>query len=162
MTSADKCRATNKKVNNKKRPTNTNLQKGHFLDSLVLHNNCYEGKGQRKLPFQYFVPNTRLMEDLCKWTDFNSHHPYNFWDILSKQKTIRILPYFGKRKQVTKVTFLVKEQNVSVISTDVNAWNIMMSFLTYLLACRMSVKCIKFAWKKSTLGKRKKTLITQI
>ena len=31
-----------------------------------------------------------------------------------------ILPYFGKRKQVTKVTFLVKEQNVSVISTDVN------------------------------------------
>ena len=29
-----------------------------------------------------------------------------------------ILPYFGKRKQVTKVTFLVKEQNVSVISTD--------------------------------------------
>ena len=31
-----------------------------------------------------------------------------------------ILPYFGNRKQVTKVTFLVKEQNVSVISTDVN------------------------------------------
>ena len=31
-----------------------------------------------------------------------------------------ILPYFGKRKQVTKVTFLVKEQNVSVIYTDVN------------------------------------------
>ena len=30
------------------------------------------------------------------------------------------LPYFGKRKQVTNVTFLVKEQNVSVISTDVN------------------------------------------
>ena len=28
--------------------------------------------------------------------------------------------YFGKRKQVTKVTYLVKEQNVSVISTDVN------------------------------------------
>ena len=31
-----------------------------------------------------------------------------------------ILPYFGKRKQVTKVKFLVKEQNVFVISTDVN------------------------------------------
>ena len=31
-----------------------------------------------------------------------------------------ILPYFGKRKQVTKVAFLVKEQNESVISTDVN------------------------------------------
>ena len=31
-----------------------------------------------------------------------------------------ILPCFGKRKQVTKVTFLVKERNVSVISTDVN------------------------------------------
>ena len=30
------------------------------------------------------------------------------------------LPYFGLRKQVTKVTFLVKEQNMSVISTDVN------------------------------------------
>ena len=28
-------------------------------------------------------------------------------------------PYFGKRKQVTKVKFLVKEQNVSVISIDV-------------------------------------------
>ena len=31
-----------------------------------------------------------------------------------------MLPYFGKRKQVTKVTFLVKEQNVSVIYTDIN------------------------------------------
>ena len=31
-----------------------------------------------------------------------------------------LLPYFGKRKQVTKNLFLVKEQNVSVISTDVN------------------------------------------
>ena len=30
------------------------------------------------------------------------------------------LPCVGKRKQVTKVTFLVKEQIVSVISTDVN------------------------------------------
>ena len=32
-----------------------------------------------------------------------------------------ILPYFDKRKQVTKVTFPVKEQNVSAIYTDVNA-----------------------------------------
>ena len=31
-----------------------------------------------------------------------------------------ILPYFGKRKQVTNVIFLVKEQNVSLISTDDN------------------------------------------
>ena len=31
-----------------------------------------------------------------------------------------VMPYFGKRKQVTKVPFLVKEQNVSVICTDVN------------------------------------------
>ena len=35
-------------------------------------------------------------------------------------KVLPILPYFGKRKQVTKVKFLVKEQNVSVIYTDVN------------------------------------------
>ena len=40
-----------------------------------------------------------------------------------------ILPYFGKRKQVTKFKFLVKERNVSVISTEVN---FMMSYLTYL------------------------------
>ena len=31
-----------------------------------------------------------------------------------------LLPYSGKRKQVTKVTFLVKEQKISVISTDIN------------------------------------------
>ena len=42
---------------------------------------------------------------------------------------------------MTKVTFLVKEQKVSVISTDVNG--IMMSYLTYLIACRMSVKVYK-------------------
>ena len=30
------------------------------------------------------------------------------------------LPYFDKRKQVTKVTFLAKEHKVSPISTDVN------------------------------------------
>ena len=47
------------------------------------------------------------------------------------------LPYSGKRKQVTKVTFLVKEQTVSVISTDVNgiSW-----CLTYISLSRMSVK----------------------
>ena len=32
-----------------------------------------------------------------------------------------VLPYCGKMKQVTKVTHLVKEQNVSVISIDINA-----------------------------------------
>ena len=31
-----------------------------------------------------------------------------------------MLPYFGKTKQVTEVAFLVKQQNVCVISTDVN------------------------------------------
>ena len=31
-----------------------------------------------------------------------------------------ILPHFGERKQVTKVTVLVKEQNVSVILSGVN------------------------------------------
>ena len=40
--------------------------------------------------------------------------------LLQYVKEISILPYFGKRKQVTKVTFLVKEQNVCVICTDVN------------------------------------------
>ena len=43
-----------------------------------------------------------------------------------------ILPYFGKRKQVTKVTFLVKEQNVCHFHW--HQWNITMSYLTYLLA----------------------------
>ena len=33
------------------------------------------------------------------------------------------LSYFGKRKQVTKVTFLVKGQNVSVISIDINGYH---------------------------------------
>ena len=40
--------------------------------------------------------------------------------VLKCIRSITTLPYFGKRKQVTKVTFLVKEQNVSAISTDVN------------------------------------------
>ena len=45
---------------------------------------------------------------------------YNFNDPLSMFPCLCILPYFGKRKQVTKVTFHVQEQNVSVISTDIN------------------------------------------
>ena len=45
---------------------------------------------------------------------------------------LTILPYFGKKKQVTKVIFLVKEQNVSAISTDVNGIY-HMSYLTYLI-----------------------------
>ena len=39
---------------------------------------------------------------------------------LSEVKMMTILPYFGKRKQVTKVKFLVEEPNMSVISTGVN------------------------------------------
>ena len=38
----------------------------------------------------------------------------------SLTKPYTVLSYFGKRKQVTKVTFCVIEQNASVISTDVN------------------------------------------
>ena len=63
-----------------------------------------------------------------------------------------ILPYFVKRKQVTKVTFLVKEQNVSVISIYANGIS---SCLTkhISLYSRMSVNCAyNLAWKKSTLG----------
>ena len=46
--------------------------------------------------------------------DLSGHIRYELMHVWS------ILPYSGKRKQVTKVTFLVKEQNKSVISTDVN------------------------------------------
>ena len=62
-----------------------------------------------------------------------------------------MLPYFGKRKQVTNfllLTFLVKEQNVCVISVDVSG----ISCLTYYYS-RMSVYKIWPAWKKSTVGK---------
>ena len=41
-------------------------------------------------------------------------------ELNAQSKGCSTLPYFGKREQLTKVTFLVKEQNVSVISTDVN------------------------------------------
>ena len=40
--------------------------------------------------------------------------------LVIQDATLYYSAYFGKRKQVTKVTFLVKEQNVSVIYTDVN------------------------------------------
>ena len=46
-----------------------------------------------------------------------------------------MMPYFGKREQVTKVTFLVKEQNVSVISTDINKISWCLTYIVaYLLA----------------------------
>ena len=61
------------------------------------------------------------------------------------------LPYFGKRKQVTKVKFLVKEQNVFVISTDAN--EISLWILPNISLGRMSVDAWNLAWKKSTLGK---------
>ena len=43
-----------------------------------------------------------------------------FWATLYRKKLRGILPHFGKRKQVTKVKFLVKEQNASATSTDAN------------------------------------------
>ena len=52
--------------------------------------------------------------------------------LLQPPPLYKMLSYFGKRKQVTKVkkvTFHVKEQNVSVISTLIT-----LSYLTYLLA----------------------------
>ena len=45
---------------------------------------------------------------------------YNIWPNFTWESSHPILPYFGKRKQVTKVKFLVKEKNVPVISTDIN------------------------------------------
>ena len=45
-----------------------------------------------------------------------------------------VLPYFGKRKQVTKVTFLVSKRAKCVCHLHWRQWNIMMSYLTYLLA----------------------------
>ena len=36
------------------------------------------------------------------------------------QMLLSILPYFGKRMLVTTVTFLVKEQNVCIIFTDID------------------------------------------
>ena len=38
---------------------------------------------------------------------------------MGSRPTVEV-PYFGKRKQVPKLKFLVKEQNVSVMSTDIN------------------------------------------
>ena len=44
-----------------------------------------------------------------------------------------IMPYFGKRKQVTKVTFCVQDQNVSVISTDINGISWVLFDILYLI-----------------------------
>ena len=78
----------------------------------------------------------------------------SWWEYLKLILQLRkhldiILPYFGKRKQVTKVTFLVKEQNVSVISTGVNYYDV----LPNISLSRMSVYAYNLAWKKSTAGK---------
>ena len=71
---------------------------------------------------------------------------------------LTMLPYFGKRKQVTKVKFLVKEPNVSVISTDVNgiSW-----CLTYHISWQDECWCIKFSLEEHT-RLNAKTSITQI
>ena len=49
---------------------------------------------------------------------------------------------------MTKVKFLVEEQNVSVISTEVNGIYI----LPNISRSRMSVDASNLAWKKNTLG----------
>ena len=64
---------------------------------------------------------------------------------------------------MTKVTILVKEQNVSVISTDVNGISLCITNIFSEIS-RMSVLHRFLAWKKSTLGKIRNTSIglTQI
>ena len=52
------------------------------------------------------------------WSMENTCYVTNAIHIQQVKFRHTMLPYFGKRKQVTKVTFLVKEQNVSVISTE--------------------------------------------
>ena len=63
------------------------------------------------------------------------------------------LPYVCKRKQVTKVTFLVKEQNVSVIYTAVNG--ISLSYLASYYYLFISYKdecfCMKFGLKEKLI-----------
>ena len=51
---------------------------------------------------------------------------------------------------MTKVTFLVKDQNVSVISTDVMEYH---DVLPNIFLSRMNVYVQDLARKKSTLGK---------
>ena len=52
---------------------------------------------------------------------------------LCSERQRAILPYFGKRKQVTKVTFLVLKRAKCVCHLHWRQWNIMMSYQTYLL-----------------------------
>ena len=108
---------------------------GHALgvdQDIVGHHRMLEGRGV------VYVPEVILAKGTWKTT--------NFLNLL--QTTV--LPYFGKRKQVTKLTFLVKEQNVSFTSTDVNgiSW-----CLTQQLLAGWVLMHKNLAWKKSTLGK---------
>ena len=59
--------------------------------------------------------------------------------------TKNALIYFGKRTQVSKVAFFVKEQNVSAISTDIN-YIMILSYLKYkyFLAGWVFILCIRF------------------
>ena len=76
------------------------------------------------------------------------------WSVIFRQLRTRsalsVLPYFGnwQVKQVTKVNFLVKEQNMSVIST--------VEFHDVLPNISLRAGCMhayNLAWKKSTVGK---------
>ena len=87
-------------------------------------------------------------------------HPWGYEDLYAT-RGCTILPYFGNRKQVIEVKFLVNEQNVSVISIDVKG----ISWLSYpyISLSRMSMYAQDLAWKKSTQGiKNTETSITQI
>ena len=77
----------------------------------------------------------------------------------NRERLLCMLPYFGKRKQVTKVTFLVKEQNVSVISTDVNgiSW-----CLTEHISQQDEYLCIKIGLEEEYIRQNMKTSIIQI
>ena len=68
------------------------------------------------------VVTTRCLYQSCYYLCGLSHYlpDFSFKSVSDFGLFLSILPYFGKMKQVTKVTFLVKEQNVSVISTDVS------------------------------------------
>ena len=53
----------------------------------------------------------------CKYSAFLF---FSFFIDVNTFTSESVLPYLGKMKQLTKVTFHVKEQNVSVISTDID------------------------------------------
>ena len=85
----------------------------------------------RAANFCWFLDHVSKMAGhvFCSIQDIQSPAMKKPWDIMhgywpcvdSKSQTrAPQLPCFGKRKQVTKVTFLVKEWNVSVVSTDIN------------------------------------------